>query len=413
MTESIQKKSAVSRRNFLAGAGASAVAFSIVKPELVHGADANNKVKIGLIACGGRGTWISKFFQQHGGYQLTAVADYFEDRISQYGDMFDIPAANRFTGLSGYKRMLDKKLVDAIVIESPPYFHPEQAAAGVEAGVHVYTAKPIAVDVPGCLTMEESGKKATQKKLCFQVDFQTRANPFYQEAIKRIHEGAIGDYVFGESSYHAGFPFERQLEYWKEIKNDPSMRIRAWGLDKALSGDIITEQNIHTLDVCSWIMNAAPVKAWGLCGLRMRQVGECHEWFTITYEYPGSIGISFSSRQFEGFGTKYEGIRNRMFGTTGEIETEYGGEVVIRGKNPYAGGNTGDIFSDGVAANVATFHKSITEGNYANPTVAPSVRSNLVTVLGRTAAYKKEVVTWDEIMKNKEKLEANLKGLKD
>ena len=91
-----------------------------------------------------------------------------------------------------------------VAIMSPPYFHPEQAAAAVEAGVHVYVAKPIAVDVPGCRSIEASAKLAGEKKLCFLVDFQTRSTAFYQEAIKRVHAGAIGELTFGEVFYHCG-----------------------------------------------------------------------------------------------------------------------------------------------------------------------------------------------------------------
>ena len=75
---------------------------------------------------------------------------------------------------------------------------PEQAAAAVDAGRHVYLAKPIAVDVPGCHTIADSSKRASAKKLCFLVDFQTRANEFYLEALKRVHEGALGRFAFGE-----------------------------------------------------------------------------------------------------------------------------------------------------------------------------------------------------------------------
>lgn len=68
---------------------------------------------------------------------------------------------------------------NAVVITSPPYFHPEQAAAAVDAGIHVYLAKPVAVDVLGTLSIEASSKMATANKLVFLVDFQTRSRPFY------------------------------------------------------------------------------------------------------------------------------------------------------------------------------------------------------------------------------------------
>jgi len=402
--------SGVSRRSFIAGAGAAAVSFSVVDPKLARGYTANSKVDLGIMGCGGRGTWIINLFKEHGGYNIVAAADYFQDRVDNLGGKFEVKPENRFTGLSGYRRMLQRKL-DAVVVESPPYFHPEHAAAGVEAGCHVYVAKPIAVDVPGCNTIGQSGKKATEKGLCFLVDFQTRADEFYIEALKRVHAGAIGQFAFGEATYHAGVPWKGQLKYAQE--DDPESRLRAWGLSRILSGDIITEQNIHTLDVVNWIMNGPPVCAYGTGGQKVRDFGTCWDTFSVVFKYPDNVGITFSSRQFNGHGTQPEGIRNRMFGTKGVLETQYGGEVLIRGENFYRGGSTPTIYKQGAVNNIATFHANIQAGECKNPTVAESVRSNLLTILGRTAAYEGRVVTWDEIVKSDEKLVADLKGLKD
>jgi predicted dehydrogenase len=400
----------INRRRFMAGAGAAALSFTIVKPELVRGAAANSKVNLGIIGCGGRGKWIAELFKQHGGFNIVAVADYFQDRIDSAGEKLGVPAANRFPGLSGYKKLLEK--VDAVAIESPPYFHPEQAAMAVEAGCHAYVAKPIAVDVPGCHSIGESGKRASKNKLCLLVDFQTRADPFYIEALKRLRKGALGKFVFGEAIYHANCPFGRMYDTWRNDPKNPENRLRAWGLDRVISGDIITEQNIHTLDVMSWIMDEEPVSAVGVGGRTIRPVGTCSDHFALLFEYPNKVGITFSSKQFAGHGTQPEGIRNRMFGSKGVLETEYGGQVIIRGENFYRGGKCPGIYKDGAVVNVATFHKSIVEGNFENPTVAPSVRSNLITILGRTAAYTGRKVRWRQLFKSTEKLQANLKGLK-
>jgi len=302
----------ITRRRFIAGAGATALSFAVIKPKLVRGTEANSKVDLGLIGCGGRGTWIAELFVQHGGYNVVAVADYFQDRVDGSGDKLGVDKEHRYTGLSGYRKLLDK--VDAVAIESPPYFHPQQAADAVDAGCHVYVAKPIAVDAPGCLSIGDSGKKATAKKLCFLIDFQTRADKFYIEALKRVHNGALGEFVFGESTYHAGDPFGRMYKTWRDDPKNPENRLRAWGLDNIISGDIITEQNIHTLDVANWIMGAEPLWAVGTGGRTVRPVGTCWDHFAILFQYPNNVGVTFSSRQFEGHGTQPEGIRNRMFG---------------------------------------------------------------------------------------------------
>ena len=298
-----------------------------------------------------------------------------------------------------------------MAIISPPYFHPEQAAAAVDAGKHVYLAKPIAVDVPGCKSIAASSAKAAGKNLCFLVDFQTRVDPYYIECIKRVHAGALGELAFGESMYHAGSPWGWQDAVLASDPANPENRLRAWGLDKVLSGDIITEQNIHTLDVMSWIMNAEPVSAVGTGGKSVRtHVGDCWDHFVLTYQYANNVGIAFSSRQFGGHGSQPGGIRNRMFGSKGVLETSYGGMTFVRGGKDsfYKGGKSPNIYRDGAITNIATFHKNITESNYANPTVPPSVRSNLVTILGRMAAYQGRKVTWTELMRDNTKLDPKL-----
>src|SRR4051812_20844618 len=97
------ESSTVSRRRFLTDAGAAALAFSIVKPELVRGTAANSKIDLGLIGCGGRGAWIADLFQKHGGYNLVALADYFPDRVEAAGGKLGVGADRRYTGLSAYK----------------------------------------------------------------------------------------------------------------------------------------------------------------------------------------------------------------------------------------------------------------------------------------------------------------------
>jgi predicted dehydrogenase len=409
-------KNQVTRRGFLASTGA-AMAFTIIKPQLVFGTAANSRINLGLIGCGMRGAWIADLFQKHGGYNLVAAVDYFQDRVDKFADQlnedsskkYSIPAQNRFTTLSGYKKMLDSKLVDAIAIESPPFFHPQQAQAGIDAGVHVYLAKPVAVDVPGTRSIQASSQEATKKKLCFLVDFQTRTNEYFIEAVKRVHDGAIGDIVFGESTYHYG-RLNKQAE-----EATPEARLKNWTFDKALSGEIVVEQSVHTLDVMSWIMNMPPLHVTGTGGRKVRvDVGDCWDYYTLLYEYPNQVGVTFSTRQFDAWGTQPEGICNRMFGTKGVIETAYGGDVRIRGTkdNFYRGGSTSQLYPEGAIANIAAFYKSITEKNYTNPTVADSVRSNFVTIMGRMAAYQNRRVTWDEVMGNEERLDGKLEGLK-
>ena len=398
----------LNRRQFLAGSGAAAFSLTLMRPGLAAGSQANSKIAIGVIGCGSRGTWITDLFLQHGGYQVVAAADYFPDKVDAFGEKFRVEPARRFTGLSCYKKLLESK-VDAVVIESPPYFHPEQAATAVDAGVHVYLAKPVAVDVPGCQSITDSGAKAAAGQRCFLVDFQTRTEPLYQEAVKRTQAGAIGRLICGEAAYFADSPWLWQIDHLRASPQDPELRLRAWGVDRVLSGDIITEQNIHAIDVATWILDQHPLSANGTGGLGSRTEGTCWDHFSVIFTFPENLLVSFCSKQFGG---GFDDILCRMYGTEGDVETHYQGEVNIRGKSPYAGGKCPTLYRDGAVRNIATFYENVTKGDFSNSTVAPSVRSNLTTILGRTAAYNGAEVTWDEMIKAGEPWELKTEGLK-
>lgn len=394
------------RREFLAAA-AGVGAPLLVSPRVAFGSTANSRVTLGAIGCGGRGTWIADLFQKHGGYQVTAAADYFPDKLEASGSKLGVAPGRRFAGLSGYRRLLETD-VDAVVIESPPFFHPRQASDAVDTGKHVFLAKPIAVDVPGCRTVEESARRATEKKLAFLVDFQTRTDPLYREAVKRAQYGDIGRIVCGEATYVCGPTWGEQAKWLAEKPGDPEMRLRAWGLDRALSGDVITEQNIHGLDVATWVLDAAPLHAVGTGGQKARTAGTCWDHFSVVFTFPGDVVVTFMSKQL---GDGWDDICCRMYGTEGTLDSHYFGEVSIRGKLPYRGGRIPNLYTDGAVANVAAFHEAVTAGDVSNPTVAPSVRSNLTTILGRSAAWRHGTVTWEEMMAASEELRADLTGL--
>jgi len=174
----------------------------VLPSQTVFGTQANSAVELGIIGCGGRGNWIGGHFIEFTTTRIVALHDPFRDKLEATAEKFKVDRARLYGGLEGYKDLLASRL-DAVAIESPPYFHPEQAAAAVAAGKHVFLAKPVAVDVVGCKSILESGEKA-KGKVSFLVDFQTRAQPAFQEAARRVHSGALGAPVLGHVFYHTG-----------------------------------------------------------------------------------------------------------------------------------------------------------------------------------------------------------------
>ncbi|MCP4644132.1 MAG: Gfo/Idh/MocA family oxidoreductase, partial [bacterium] len=179
----------LTRRGFIGG-GATA-AFAIMKPATALGSSANSRIQVGIVGVGSRGKMIARMVRSHGGYEITAMADYFPDVVDVTGEEFEVKKNHRFSGLKGYERLLDTK-PEAVFLETPPYCFPEHARTSVDAGCHVYIAKPLGCDVPGCLTVSNAGKKATANKRVFLVDFQTRTDPFFIEGIRRVRQGDFG-----------------------------------------------------------------------------------------------------------------------------------------------------------------------------------------------------------------------------
>lgn len=379
----------------------------MLAPSLVRGSQANSRVAVGLIGCGGRGTWIAQLFQKHGGYAVVAVADYFQDKTDAAGQKLGVPESKRFTGLLGYRKLLEAG-VDAVVIQSPPYFHPEQASAAVQAGKHVYLAKPVAVDVPGCQLIADCGRQATERKLAFLVDFQTRAMPQYQEVVRRVHAGEIGPIRTAEAAYQCSLYFAQMDAEFRKSDRGPQARLRAWAVDRVLSGDVITEQNIHALDVATWFLDAAPLKAIGTGGRARPYAGDCWDHFAVIYTFPNDVILTFNSKQF---GAAYDDIMCRVYGMNGTADTHYGGKVWVRSREDAYTADTGPIYQEGAVRNIATFYQSIQRGDFTNPTVAPSVRSNLTTILGRMACYSRSEVTWEQMLKANERWEFPTAGL--
>jgi len=395
----------VSRRHFLSASTGAAFATSLASLGLAQ--NGIKKIRIGCIGCGNRGTFVAGILKDDGGYEFTALADYFKDNGDKFGDTFGIAEQMRFSGLDGYKKLLADPNVDAVAIHSPPCFHAEQLVAAIEAGKHVLVAKPVAIDVPSCDRVREAVKKAADKGLVVLVDVQSRGDALFQEGIKRMHEGAIGDFTFGLCDYEADtIPL-------KVTGDTPEARLRNWVHYKALGGDIITEQNIHAADIMSWALGQ-PLRATGTNGRNaITFAGDTADHYSLNFEFKGG-SMNFMSRQYTVGGMQFT-CANKFYGSKGVFMTDFGGRVMIRaGKEGYwAGGVTKDLYREGSVNNVRQFHGQVTSGKpEGNATVEPAIQTVLLTLLGQMAAEEKRTVTFDELIKAAKAVAPDLSGLK-
>jgi predicted dehydrogenase len=255
------------------------------------------------------------------------------------------------------------------------------------------------------------GEKARAKKLSLAVGFQIRHASPYVELAKRIHEGQIGSAVSGQIHYFAS---AINRPDWPTA-SPAERRLRNWVHDKALSGDIIVEQNVHIIDVTNWLLKGHPVKAVGSGGRAGRtDQGDAWSHYNCVFTYPGDVHISFASTQF---GTAGWGVGMQYFGTKGIAEARYDAPVRISGETRWEFPGLGRPPATDQAAAVTgafrgaledadpnkqkAFIESITSGNPVNE-AQQGAESALAGILGRMAAYTGKEVTWDQMMKSKE-----------
>jgi len=408
----------IGRREFLGTAAAAAAGLMIIRPELVRGTAANSAVRLGILGCGGRGTAVGSGFVDDTNTRVVALADLFADQLAAAQKHFDekqkakgyaaIDPAQLFKGPKAYEQIIASKEVDAILITTPPYFHPGHLEAVVAAGKHVYCEKPVAVDVPGAKRVVQAGEKA-KGKLSLAVGFQIRKAPPYVELVRRIHGGALGTIGCGLAYYYCPH-IDRQD--WPNASPEEK-RLRNWVWYQKISGDIIVEQNVHVIDICNWILQGHPVRAVGAGSRKLRQdAGDCYDNFNLVFTYPHDVQVSFGSTQFNKH--KFDaGVL--FFGTRGSTEAHYDHRMSISGEEEWDAGlgpaKEGDQFSaagtfkgsldQADPEKQKAFIESITSGNFLNE-AAPGADSALSGVLGRTAAYTGKAITWDELMKSNE-----------
>ncbi len=401
-----ESENKLSRRRFVAEAGMATASWMMLQPALVRGTQANARIKTGVIGLGGRGAWIARHLREHGGYEITAVADYFDEVVQEVGAELGVAQERRFSGLNGYKRLVDSQ-VEAVFCETPPYCFPDHVAEAVTAGCHVYVAKPLGCDVPGCLKIAAAAKQATANKQVFLCDFQTRTNEYYIEAVKRVQRGDIGAFTLldvpGGSNGFKDPPLTDTIE--------SRLRHLVWVNDVALGGGLNVNFDIHAVDVALWIAGKRPVSAMG-CARRADTTahGDAMRVFSLTYQFDGGLVLNQRTDHLQNLTSD---IVCNAYGDKGYLESKYNGKVWIQShKEPYRGGETGGIYQKGMQANVATFHRSVTQKNYDNPTVEPSINSTLATILGREAGRRNTELTWDAMIKENRRWEPNLRGLK-
>jgi len=400
----------LTRRRFLGSALASTAVGSLV-PAHAIAADAppttppGRKIKLGLIGCGGRGAWLGGLFKKHGGFEIHATADYFQAPADKAGDALGVDKSRRFSGLGAYQKLIASGC-EAVTVVNIPRFHATHARAAIDAGLHVYAAKPVAIDVPGALAVQAAGKLATEKKLVYLVDYQMPTDPVNLEIVKRIHGGGLGRLMHVDSH---GFS-----DVWPDPadrRTENLLHGGQWLTAIALGGDFIVEYSVHTIDAVLWAVGKRPVKATGRTRrCRPNAKGDGRDLYLVTYEFDD--GLVWTHRCQALHNGQDAIIRAEVYGDAAYAQINYWGRSFLRGgPQQFGGGPVEGLYNQGAERNIAAFYQQILAGQCDNPTVPQAADDALTAVLGREAAARGTELTMQELLTENRALELDLTGL--
>ncbi len=411
--EPLKQSKAVTRRNFMSGstktAAAAAAGFQIIRPEVLHG-QTKEKLTIGIVGCGGRGTrGVSEAIRGNPNYELKSMGDIFEDQLEKSlrrlrdSDEFEpevrkqiqVAPENRYIGFDAYKKVIDSG-VDIVFLHTPPGWRPTHFEYAVKAGKHIFAEKPLATDCMGAQKMIRLAKESADKKLTVMIGAQRRSQKEYVESVNRIQDGEIGDIVATYANWVSG-PVIKGADFEDKLDADTvGWQQRAWYSHVWICGDQIVEQHLHNIDVINWVMgDTHPEKVVASGGAIWRPqeklYGNIFDHVYADFVYANGVRLTSHCRQYP------RREDNRHVRMVNELV------VGTRGRSTMRDLGSRSETSPYVQEHIDMLASIQGTGPYQNRTL-PVAYSTMTAIMGREAAYSGLEITWDMVMNSKQNL---------
>jgi predicted dehydrogenase len=390
MTIEHSANSPLSRRDFVKLAAGAATTAATMGPANLFAAG-SDRVRVGLIGCGGRGTYdTTHLLKAADGVEVTAAGDLFEKQAvtclgklrEQFPDRIKATPETTFTGFDAYEKVVATDC-DLVILTTPPNFRPPHFRAAVEAGKHVFMEKPVAVDPVGVRSVIETGELADRKRLVVGAGTQARCMNHRIELVERIRDGQIGRIISGQCLRRGGGMLDWHKQERKPAMSDMEWAIRRWLFNTWLSGDFIAEMHVHELDITNWLLGSTPVKCMLVGGRQVRTdthlYGDCYDHFSGQYEYPDGIIVTYIGTQIDG-GTN--ATFERIQGTRGVAYTDWSGSN-IEGRRPW---KYEQKDNDPIITQFRKLVNAIRGGKRHNE-ARRIAESSLTAIFGRMSAY--------------------------
>lgn len=273
------------RRDFVikGGLGAlAAVTSTSVLANALNFNGANAVINVGIIGSGNRGTGLMPILNAMDGIHVTACCDVLPFRLEEGL----AKAGRKAKGYNDYRKLLDNKDVDAVIIATPLNTHSQIGIDSIDAGKHVFAEKTLAKGYSGIKALVEKG---SQSSLIFQTGHQYHSSRLYNHVVNLIREGKIGKVVAFDCQWNRNGD-------WRRPVPQPSMeKAINWRMYREYSGGLVAELCSHQIDFANWVLDATPNKVLGVGGVDYWKDGrETFDNIHLIYSYPDGVKAKFT-----------------------------------------------------------------------------------------------------------------------
>lgn len=400
MSDSITENS---RRKFVKNSALVTSGFAVMPSILTAGnsVSANDKIKLAVIGCGGRGSGaVVQAMHADDGIQLVAMADAFEDRLESclenVSKIFDAERINvkdktKFVGFGSYRKAID--MADVVILATPPGFRPQHFDYAVQQGKHVFMEKPLATDPAGVRQILAVNKVAKEKNLNVVVGLQRHYQTNYRKTFEMVKSGEIGKIISGQVYWNSSGVWVRERQ---PSQTEIEYQMRNWYYFNWLCGDHILEQHIHNIDVANWFIGETPLTAQGMGGREVRngkEHGQIFDHHFVEFTYPSGAVISSQCRHQPGCMNR---VSEKLQGTKGSVSADGGGIALVKnldGNEMYK--HNGEDDPNPYQVEHDELFASIRKGGVIN-NVQYGAESTMTAIMGRMATYSGEEILWDQ-----------------
>ncbi|HET8547495.1 MAG TPA: Gfo/Idh/MocA family oxidoreductase [Bryobacteraceae bacterium] len=311
-------------------AGSSSAIQAAVRP--------SDRIRVGVIGCGGMGRMDLADFRRQPDVDIAAVCDVFQPNTERAREA----AGGKAEAYSDFRRVLDRRDIDAVVIATPDHWHALMTVLACDAGKDVYVEKPVSHNVREGRLMVDAARR---NRRIVQIGLQQRSGSHFQRAVRAVQEGRIGRVHFAQCWNHTGAadpkgmgfpkdtapPADLDWDMWlgpapKTPYNPARRNFRVWW---DYAGGELTNWCVHLIDIVHWATGLdRPLTVASSGGkYHIRDCRECPDTQEVIWEYPELL-VRYSTMVHNSFGPNGD-PGNKPFGSYGIMLQGTDGTLII------------------------------------------------------------------------------------